>query len=135
MKKILFSFLFIFVFFSLTLSAQNTFPCLAMEVHTTPVSNYQLPDGSEYFSDSTVFGTQMLISLYDTVDISYIHVKVGRAPDATDVIDATYDFNTYRDGYNISLTLGNYASLLHYYSEIKLEHADGSLTDTITFSR
>jgi hypothetical protein len=106
-----------------------------MEVQTTPASNYQLSDGSEYFSDSTVFGTQMLISLYDTVDIAYIHVKVGRTPDASDVIDAAYDFNVYRDGYNINLTLGNYASLLHYYSQIKLEHTDGSLTDAITFSR
>jgi hypothetical protein len=106
-----------------------------MEVQTTAISGYLMPDSTVNYSYTTVFSSQMSISLYDTVDITNIHVKVGRTLNASDVIDATYDFNTYRSGYNITLALGNFSSLLHYYSEIKLEHADGSLTDAITFSR
>ena len=127
---------FILLFFSfLFSSAQNSNPILAMEIERTAVSNYTLPDSSVFYSDTTIFNAKVKISLYDTTGINSVHVRIGRSPNSADVINQTYDFNMYRTTYDILIDAGNYANLLHYYSEVRLERSDESLTDPVTFSR
>ncbi len=131
---IVLSFLSVFISSSL-FAQQDTYPCLAMEVQSIPLSNYLMPDSSVSYSESTVFSLQMLISLFDTAGINNVQVKIGRTLHGSDVVNDSYNFNTYRTGYNIALALGSYSNLLHYYAEIKLERTNETLTDIVSFSR
>jgi hypothetical protein len=135
MKKILLTPVFISLFFSLQLCAQNASPILAMDVTTTPVSGFLLPDSSVFYSNTTVFNVHIHVSLFDTTGINNVIVKVGRTSGSSDVIESSYAFDTYRNGYDIVIDLGNYSNLLHYYAEVKLELSDATLTDAVTFSR
>src|SRR5690242_5546681 len=90
-------------------------PIYAMEVLTNPIEGFLLPDSSVYYSDTTIFNAQMRISLYDTADVNTIIIKVGRSLHGSDVVETTFPFDAYRNGYQIALDLGNYSNLLHYY--------------------
>jgi hypothetical protein len=136
MKRFYLLSIFFFIY-CISIKAQEAIvnPMLSMEVHTTPVSGFLLPDSSVHYSDTTIFAIQLFVNLFDTTGFSSIHVKIGRTANSSDILDNSYDFDTYRTEYKVILPLGNYSHLRHYYAAVKLERTDGSLTDEIKFSR
>jgi hypothetical protein len=129
-------FLTIALFFLLSakISAQSNYPLLAMQVTTTPVSNYLTPDSLENLTEQTVFETHMLFSVYDT-SVTRVYIKIGTTNGGSDILSEDFDFNTYRNGYDIDLPLGNLTNMLQYYSEVWLKKSDGTFTTSLSFSR
>lgn len=123
-----------FFLLSANLSAQSNYPLLAMQVTTTPVSNFLTPDSLENLTAQTVFETHMLFSVYDT-SVTRVYVKIGTTNGGSDILLDDFDFNTYRNGYDIDLTLGNLTNMLQYYSEVWLMKSDGTFTTSLSFSR
>ena len=117
------------------LHAQDNNPILDIEVKTSPVSGYSMPDGKTFYSDTTVFNAWLRINLLDTVGVEKVLVKLGRIKHSADVLDETYSFDTYRTGFKILIDLGNYSDLLHYYAEVRLRLADKTVTEPFSYSR
>jgi hypothetical protein len=128
----------------LTSRSQTTlYPMLAMEVETTPAGIDTTVEGYLDFSDSTIFNSHMIISLFDTLGISKIHVTFKNS--LGDIILQKYfsydTFGSFPDGtsysrneFLINLDFGNFPSLLSFYSDVKIELANGSFTDLVGFS-
>lgn len=114
----------------LNVSAQqsNFYPLLSMQLTVTGVDS--LPGGDISISDTTTFNANMMIYLFDTTGISSIQVELRTAADLSDLFQQSYDFNTVdRNGYTVSIPLGSYVGLLHYYGQATIQRTDSSLTD------
>lgn len=133
-------------FYATNVSAQqNSYPVLSTSVETTCITNCIDADSIPYVSDSSLIQVVMTIQLFEVTDINSLHVKLGTTSGGSDLLDKTFDFDVSgsvgngcsysRTDYIITLGLGNFNGLTSYYSEVKLERADHTLTDAIVFNR
>jgi len=111
------------------------YPLLLAELRVT--GGDTLPDGDVSLSDTTLFDTHMILSLYDTTNISRIHVILKKNPTCGgSLLVQSYDFNTVqRDEYTVDLELGNYKGMLRCYGEAVIEKSDGSMTQAFKITR
>ena len=97
------------------------------------------------FSDTTVFKTELIVSLFDTLGISKVNVLLRSDLTGSVLLQKyfTFDnFGTFNDGtsYNrigtdIFLELGNYTGMLKYYTEVSVENTSGQVSPVMIFSR
>lgn len=130
---------------SATVNAQqNTYPILSTSVETECTLNCFDSDTVPVISDSTLVSIKMVIQLFEFTGIESIRVKLGTTEGGSDLLDKTFAFDVSanlgnysysRTDYTVSLGLGSYNGLTSYFSEVKLERADHSLTDAIVFNR
>jgi hypothetical protein len=123
----------------------NTYPVLSTSVETTCITNCTDVDSIPYVSDSTSIRVVMTIQLFEVTGITSLQVKLGTTSGSSNLLNKTFAFDvsgsvgngcTYsRTDYTISLGLGDYNGLTSYFSEVKLERDDHSLTDAIVFNR
>ena len=133
------------VFFSLSVSAQNTYPILSTSVETNCISHCIDQDSIPYVSDSSAIQVTMTVQLFEVTGIESIHVKLGTTPGASDLLYKEFMFYvsgsvgnecTYsRTDYTLTLGLGSHNGLTSYFSEVVLERNDHSLTDAVVFNR
>ena len=123
---------------------QNTYPILSTSVETECILNCFDSDTVPVISDSSLISVQMVIQLFEYTGINSIRVKLGTTEGGSDLLDKTFAFDVTanlgnysysRTDYTVSLGLGSYNGLTSYFSEVKLERADHSLTDAIVFNR
>ena len=123
---------------------QNTYPILSTSVETECILNCFDIDTVPLNSDSTLVSVKMLVQLFEFTGINSIRVKLGTTEGGSDLLDKTFDFDVSsnlgiysysRTDYTVSLGLGSYNGLTSFFSEVKLERADHSLTDPIVFNR
>ena len=133
------------VFFSLNVSAQNTYPVLSTSVETNCISHCIDQDSIPYVSDSSAIQVTMTVQLFEVNGIESIQVKLGTTPGASDLLYKEFMFDvsgsmgdgcTYnRSDYTVTLGLGNFNGLTSYFSEVILERNDHSFTDAVVFNR
>ena len=94
----------------------------------------------EEFDDAEEFTLSVSVLLLDTVDISKLHVKLGRTQAGGDLFDGYFDFDdvnppspkTYsRDGKHVVLGIGNFTNLRNIYSEFYIENINGVTTQLV----
>ncbi|MEO8086672.1 MAG: hypothetical protein ABI763_07630 [Bacteroidota bacterium] len=124
---------------------QNTYPGLATSIETTCISNCMDVDSIPYVSDSTLIRVVMTVQLFESTGISSIHVKLGNTSGGSELLGKTFAFDvsgnigngcTYsRTGDVITLGLGDFNGLMSYFSEVKIERDDHSLTEAFVFNK
>lgn len=144
-SKILFLFTGFAFYTSHVCAQQNSYPVLSTSVETTCITNCIDADSIPYVSDSSLIQVIMTIQLFEVTGINSLHVKLGTTNGGSDLLDKTFDFDvsgsvgngcTYsRTDYTVTLGLGSFNGLTSYFSEVKLERTDHSLTDAIVFNR
>jgi hypothetical protein len=87
----------------------------------------------------------MTIQLFEFTGINSIKVKLGTTEGGSDLLDKSFAFDvsgnvgngcTYsRTDYTVTLGLGSFNGLTDYFSEVKLERANHSLTEAVIFNR
>ena len=130
---------------SATVNAQQTtYPVLSTSVETTCIVRCFDVDSVPISSDSTITSVVLTLKLFEITGIESIRVKLGTTEGGSDLLDKTFAFDVSanlgnysysRTDYTVSLGLGSYNGLTSYFSEVKLERADHSLTDAIVFNR
>jgi len=96
-------------------------------------------------TDSTMIRVQMTINLFATTGILSIQVKLGTTEGGSELLSKIFSYDvsgnvgdgcTYsRVGEVVTLGLGDYSGLTSYFSEVKIERDDYSLTDAFVFNR
>jgi len=128
------------------LSSGQTFsPVISTEVMTSAIAGDTSNSGLVDFSDTTVFKTELIVSLFDTLGISKVNVLLRSDLTGSVLLQKyfTFDnFGTFNDGtsYNrigtdIFLELGNYTGMLKYYTEVSVENTSGQVSPVMIFSR
>ncbi|MEO8086612.1 MAG: hypothetical protein ABI763_07320 [Bacteroidota bacterium] len=125
--------------------SQNTYPVLSTNVETNCITNCIDEDSIPNVSDSTSIRVVMTVQLFEFTGISSIHVKLGTTDGGSELLDKTFAFDvsgnvgngcTYsRTGNVINLGLGDYNGLMGYFSEVKIERDDHSLTEAFVFNK
>jgi len=126
-----FSIFFLFLITSVT--AQETNPMKGIQVKYMPMSN------------SSQFKAEVKITLIDSSDIADILVKMGSTRKDSDILNKTFVYDqagTFSDGTSysrakniITVGLGTFPRLDHFFGEVYIQRSDGSLSDPISFSR
>ncbi len=123
---------------------QNTYPILSTFAETSCITNCVDVDSVPYLSDSLAIQVVLTLQLFEFTGIESIRVKLGTTEGGSDLLDKTFAFDVTanlgnysysRTDYTVSLGLGSYNGLTSYFSEVKLERADHTLTDAIVFNR
>ena len=124
---------------------QSSFPILAMDVRVTPIDNDTASNGLPDISDTTIFRGVMNVQLFDTTGIDRLEVKLVSTPGGGDLLSQNFVFDVsgalgngtsyHRNGFEISLGLGDFAGLLNYSAEVKIKKVDGSYTSSVSFTR
>jgi hypothetical protein len=132
---------------SFSLSAQTDhFPLMAINVNAIPITNDSTTGTLPELTDSTIFKTDLYVSLFDTVNITKLLIKIKEKSDTSVVIfQKNFDFDVYgtlsdstsynRNEYQVELGLGNITGLIYFLAEVRIERSDGSLTEPLEFSR
>ncbi|MCX6276180.1 MAG: hypothetical protein NTV09_13345, partial [Bacteroidetes bacterium] len=124
---------------------QNTYPIISTYVETACIAKCFDADNVLTISDSSIISVIMTIQLFEFTGISSLHVKLGTTSGGSDLLDKTFSFDvsgsvgngcTYsRNENTVTLGLGSYNGLTSYFSEVKLERDDHSLTDSVVLNR
>ena len=135
----------VLIFLQENVCAQSTYPILSTSVETECISNCLDQDSIPYVGDSSSIQVTMTIQLFDITDVESIQVKLGTSSGASDLLNKTFVFDVSgnvgdgcsysRTDYTVTLGLGNYYGLTSYFSEVKIERDDHSLTDAVVFNR
>lgn len=92
------------------------------------------------FDDTEEFKLSVSVLLLDTVEISKVHVKLGRTQAGSDLFDSYFEFDdnspsggrSYsRDGKHIVLGIGDFINLRNIYSELYIENINGVTTQFV----
>ena len=91
------------------------------------------------------FKAEVKITLIDSSDIADILVKMGSTRKDSDILNKTFVYDqagTFSDGTSysrakniITVGLGTFPRLDHFFGEVYIQRSDGSLSDPISFSR
>jgi hypothetical protein len=138
-------FLKVFLSFLKNSSAQNlTYPIVSMSIETVPISR-DTSGGIPDLSDSTIFSTQMYVSLFDTTSINEMYVVLSGSGAINTRLQHTFNWDVFgstgsgtsyaRTEYYVALGLGEFSDLLHYTAALRIKRIDGTFTDYVTFSR
>jgi hypothetical protein len=152
MKTITFVFLIIFsVVFSFNIKAQSLHLISDTQIFLEPTSPHVIdtlmmsdPASMEMeltgFDDSEEFKLSVSVLLLDTVEISKVYVKVGRAQGGDDLFNSFFEYDDYtlatgvsyvRNKKHVVLGLGNFINLRNIYTEIYIENTSGSTTQLV----
>lgn len=140
--KLLFAF---FITVNLQTYGQAPNPILSMEVVAIPIGNNLSSDSLPLVTDSTIYQVGMNLSLYDSTNIQSIEVKIGSSESGTEFFTHVFTFDVSgqlggglsyaRNGYSIQLDLGELVGLFAYYSEVRVQHLNGSYSPSISFNQ
>ncbi len=116
----------------LELLDQQTIPAEVMDT---------LQDPSVLFTNS-YFSVTAFMTIFDTVNISKIHVKLGTSEGGNDLLESEFLFDNpdqpnglefTREEYAVCLGLGVYLKQENYFFKVYLEDINGQLSETITY--
>jgi hypothetical protein len=121
----------IVIFSNVKVQAQEVqdpyYPLIVAELQVT--GGDTLADGYIDYSDTTLFDTHMVMTLYDTLNISKVNIVLKKTADGSPLLSRSYDFSSVpRDEYILNLCLGKHRGMYRCYGEAAFEMADGSLT-------
>ena len=130
---------------SLDSSSQTFNPVIATEVITTSIDGDSSIIGMIDISDTTLFKTELVVSLFDTVGISKINVFLRSDLTGSVLLQKSFNFDNFgfftdgtsydRSGTDILLGLGNFLGMIKYYSEVTIENTSGLVSQVFVYSR
>jgi hypothetical protein len=115
---------------------------IAMSVETT--FNDTTAEGLPVVLPTTVFTTSMTVSVDQGDNIYKLHIKLGSTEGGSEYLATNFDYNTpgifgstsyAQIGNNITLVLGSFTGMVHYYAEVQVERNDHTMQTPFTFSR
>jgi hypothetical protein len=131
------------LFICTIIHAQGHFPVIAMELQTSAISG-NVVNGQPDISDSTVFNIVMKVVISDTSSMTSLQVVLRKdVNDPNSLLSKTFTYDVAgilpdgtsytRNGYEISLVLGDFMGTIDPYAELTVSNSNGNTTDPIIY--